>query len=185
MAAELLVTIARVLSSAGVYVIVSFRKERLLRKLLECEELPFEPLEHVELPATTGDSASFCRVRKRVGAATEIYLAALRANIDHVTDWWYQEQSPLLTRERREEVCAAWMKCARAAAHATGGAEELALPLRTAFEVLLTAEERTELSLDYFLADLSAFCSRALGGDGTVPSVLTLHQGLEFLELAS
>ena len=181
-AAELLITVVRALSPGGVYAIVSFRKQELLRRLFEFEELPFEALEHVELPAVTGESASFCRVRRRGGGAREPDLAMLRAHIDNVTDWWYQEQAPLLTRERRAEIDLVW---SLAATHTTDGAEGLSLPLRAAFEILLTAEERTEVSYDDFLGDLLPFLrGYGLAQEGPPPSMITLHQGLEFLEHA-
>jgi hypothetical protein len=182
-AAEFLATVARVLTLAGVYTIISFRNERLLRKLLECQELPFAPMEHTELPAMQGDNASFCRVRRRSGCAREPDLEALRARIDNVVDWWYREQSPLLTRARKEEIHAAWTACARKTAQADVYLEGVALPLHAAFEILLTAEERTELSFEDFLGDLCPFLS-AYGGtsDDEGPTLVTLHQALEFLE---
>ena len=110
-AADLLAKIARVLSSEGIYAVISFRSEPLLRRLFDCRYLPFGPLEHVELRAQSGEPASLYRVRRLAGHAAENDLAALQRHVDDVTDWWYRQEMPLLTPEREQHVRAAWAAC--------------------------------------------------------------------------
>ena len=91
----------------------------------------------------------------------------------------------------RFKFCAAW---AQAQAVAPPEAGHGALPLRAAFEILLTADERTEVSFEDFTDDLSAFLSEQdeqreddLAGEraaSTLVDVLTLNQGLAFLAYA-
>ena len=85
---------------------------------------------------------------------------------------WYREQAPLLTPSRAAELRAAW------AERAGGGGG--ALPLRAAFEVLLTPQERDEVGFDGFLDDVNAY----LRERGRPPDAdeLTLELALGYLE---
>lgn len=86
-AADLLAKIARVLSSEGIYAVISFRSEPLLRRLFDCRYLPFGPLEHVELRAQSGEPASLYRVRRLAGQSASLdqrleHLVAMAARLD-------------------------------------------------------------------------------------------------------
>ena len=96
----LLTTVVRLLAPGGVYALVSFRSEALLRLLLDFGG-PLELEEYVALPPLPGgEVGSFCRIR-RSGAASLPGMDALSEHIDAATDWWYTQEAPLLTPERR------------------------------------------------------------------------------------
>ena len=54
------------LAPGGVYALVSFRSEALLRRLLQCDALPFEQMHHVPAAAPT------LRLRVRVGVRVRV-----------------------------------------------------------------------------------------------------------------
>jgi SAM-dependent methyltransferase len=103
--ARLLRSVDWLLSPGGAYVVISFRKKELLLALLTCQELGWT-VEHAELPMAKGEPASCCTLRK---AAAETLSGAcgrrsrweeLSAHVQTVVDWWYTQESPLLTAER-------------------------------------------------------------------------------------
>jgi len=165
--AQLLLAVRRVLAAGGVYVAISFRSAELLRPLLTCDELGMEPPELEPIVALQGEDATLCRLRTRHdggGADAE----AVAAHVQRVTDWWYREQQPLLTPERREALEAAWM----AQGAGAGGGR---LPLRVAFGLVLSADEQEEVGLEAFVEDVRGFLENDADD-------LTLEQAFAYLE---
>jgi len=181
-AAALLLAVHWLLATHGVYVIISFRDVELLRSIVGWEGFSWMVDDTYDLPppADVGRAGTLLIVRKR-GHGTAISAdkkPCLRQHVQVTTDWWYQQEHPLLTAERREDICTAWtlraMEHAQATCHNSGG-ETAALPLSVAYEVLFTPLERTELSYEDFSLEIRA----ALGGGDSKD--LSLHSALEFL----
>ena len=175
-AAPLLCNVARLLSGGGVYVVVSFRKRELLVPLLSCEALPWT-VEHVPLlPASgVGAPSSVCIMRKRLAASEDgdggggggslpSARAVVAEHLQAVSDWWYQQEAPMLTADREAELREAWSAAMRqlrsSVASAVGATPPTppppcdSLPLALAFEVLFTPSERAEIGFDGFVSDL-------------------------------
>ena len=135
--AALLCTVHGILSAGGVYVAISFRPAALLLPLLSCAELQMEPPELVHITARAGEDATLCRLRKRATATKPPQLAPVAAATGAVLDWWYREQQPLLTAERRGLLAADWaaaVAAAAAAAVAAAAAAAAATPVAAALE---------------------------------------------------
>lgn len=160
-AARLLCNVAWLLAPGGVYVVISFRKPALLLAVLSCAELAWT-VKHQLLELPGSEPASFCVLRRKntsAGASTPPDVEAVARHVQLVADDWYTRVDPLLTREREERTRVAWAAVLAKTGHASG---EL-LPLRTAFEVLLTAEERGEIEFGDFMSDIAPFVERSSG----------------------
>lgn len=165
--AQLLLAVRRVLAAGGVYVAISFRSAELLRPLLTCDELGMEPPELEPIVALRGEDATLCRLRTRHeggGADAE----AVAGHVQRVMDWWYREQQPLLTPERREALETAW----QAQGAGAGGGR---LPLRVAFGLVLSADEQEEVGLEGFVEDVRGFLEHDAAD-------LSLEQAVAYLE---
>ena len=96
-----------------------------------------------------------------------------------VLDQWYTQENPLLTTRREQQLRDAW---ADALARGLGGASAAAvghrggvLPLAVAYELVLTAEERTEITLPEFEEDIATFLAAADVSDSTATKVSSDH----------
>ena len=174
-AAALLCTVRRLLAAGGAYAIVSFRAPELLRPLLTCAALGLSEPACTSIAPPGGEVASavtLCVLRPVPAASADVDVGAVADHIARVLDWWYREQAPLLTPSRAAELRAAW------AERAGGGGG--ALPLRAAFEVLLTPQERDEVGYDGFLDDVNAYLRER--GRPPDAGALTLELALGYLE---
>jgi len=173
------------LSPRGVYVVVSFRKPELLVPVLSCPELGWE-VRHtaLRLPGVE-QQASVCVMRRAEAAAggRPPDEAVVGRHIGAVVDRWYREESPLLTAEREQQLRAGWEAAlARLSLLASAAMPEGHLPLREAWELMLTCEERGELPADEFAADVGEFLGRAGAAAAPGAATLGLAQALAYLQ---
>ena len=131
---------------------------------------------------TSAPSSTLASSRRAGTHADLPTVESVGARLKLVVDEWYRNVDPLLTREREEQTRARWadavasLRAAEAAAAAGGHAraggqggsggfevppQPEHLPLRTAYEVLLTADERGEMDFDDFAADVAPFLAEA------------------------
>ena len=102
-------------------------------------------------------------------------VAAVASHVQAIVDQWYRDEAPLLTAEREQQLRVDW---AAAVAEATpGGPSDGALPLRAAWHVMLTPDERGELPLDEFAEDAAAFMELS----GTAGGTIRLERALAYL----
>ena len=157
-ASRLLCNVARMLSSGGVYVVISFRKRELLVPLLTCDQLPWTVEHRPLLPATgLGSPSSICIMRKCASAGgMPPSVDVVSAHLQAIQDQWYQHDNPLLTAEREAHLREAWSTAAMRQQDRPprGVLPTDHLPLAVAFEVLFTPEERGEIGIDGFVSDL-------------------------------
>ncbi|KAL1504679.1 hypothetical protein AB1Y20_008459 [Prymnesium parvum] len=183
-AAALLSTVTRLLAAGGVYAVISFRKQALLRRLLHINCLLFDAMDEVDLPVGDG-GGSLCLFRRRVDSFVTPDLNALATHIDRTLDWWYTQEVPLLTKEREQQICLEWdRKLENLNRNAFGPAHSLnacTLSLQSAFEVLLSDEERTEVQYEDFTQDLVYFFKERFGRE-ELPERISLQEGLAYLE---
>jgi SAM-dependent methyltransferase len=195
-AARLLRNVWRALAPGGVYLIVSFRSRDLLLPILSAPQLPWAAAPDaraLDLASASGRVATVVTLRKpaEAGEAAEPPdVDALHAHVSAVLDAWYRDTDPLLTPRReaklRREWAAALDARARAPVELTEGAAEgtaegaapAGLPLRAAYVLLFTEEEREEMSFADFLGDAEPFLARH--GDGA--DEISLQQALAFIE---
>ena len=154
------------LAPEGVYVVVSFRKPDLLVPLLSL--LDWEVV-HAPLPLSDREQpASVCTMRRAANGAPPTF-DALSLRTGELLDQWYREEAPLMTAERAQQLRTDWaaaLAARRADSGRDAGAAEPAadgpLPLTVAWEVMLSADERSELPLDDFAADVAPFLAEPL-----------------------
>ena len=113
-------------------------------------------------------------------------LATVQAHITKTLDWWYGEQAPFLTAERRREIAELWSSrsALRAADHhtKTPSYSPGRLSVEESYTVLFSARERTEISLDEFRGELRDFlASGASKHSGEAQAGLSLEEALDFL----
>lgn len=85
-AAKLLCSVHQLLSSGGVYVVVSFRSADLLLPLLSCASLAWK-VTHATLPMSTGEPASICTISKRDNGS-QCQEEAVSKHVEQILDWW-------------------------------------------------------------------------------------------------
>ena len=200
-AARLLCNVAWLLEPGGVYAVISFRKPELLIPLLSCPALNWS-VEHTPLPMQDGEEpASLCIVRNKSpesadGCNNVPELEAVSEYVNEIVDNWYLEEAPLLTEERKEKLRREWKAALEAERLRRGGVHEPSangnaearllegkLPLKDAWVIMLTEEERGELSYEEFVVDVDGFVERepqVLTGEDAM--AITLAKAMEYLQ---
>ncbi len=157
-AAPYLRAIEAMLAPGGVFAAVSFREERLVSRLLGSGDLAWTVCRCIELEAEDGGPRQglLCVVHKweRAPATRTTDKDNLEQHILDVLDTWYTEEQPYLTSEREAAIRQCWFE---RSSGGEAGAAPPALPVQAAYEVLLTADERTEVRFDDFVDDLGRY----------------------------
>ena len=186
-AARLLCNVAtQLLAPNGVYLVISFRKPALLVPLLSCPELPWE-VTHTPLLLSDGEQpASVCTMRRlpppiATGRAAPDVVGVAQ-HIEATLDKWYREEDPLLTADREQTLRRNWQLAATSFSDGQ-------LPVRVAWELILTDDEREELPLGDFADDVAAFLDKLEGVvDGrwapgaSLDATISLEQALQYLQ---
>jgi len=179
-ATKLLCSVDQLLSSGGLYVVVSFRSADLLLPLLSCASLAWN-VTHEPLPMSNGDPASICTISRR-GDGGPCQEEVVSKHVDQILDWWYTQQRPMLTADREQQIRDAWTASVPNDGCEQDGADldSIRLPLHRAFILLFTAEERVELDMHDFVEDILAH----LGSEAPLaalegPQASTEHSAVE------
>jgi len=190
--AALLLQVYRSLKpQGGRYILISFHNIGLLMPLLrdlpgaqwqvDCKQIT----RHVETavsytlpsnltpctPTTTPSKPLNVLIAKRHSHHERDSALSLDAAIEHVrnvSNTWFQQQHPILTPTRVDELQTSFAT---------------PLPLPTAFQALFTPQEKEHLTYEHFLQDWEAFSSSdAYKYDPAMPQVVTLDLAIQFLK---
>lgn len=107
----------------------------------------------------------------------------VREHIEATCDKWYQTTSPMVTTEReaklRQDFQNAYLSQQQADSAVT---EEVALDLKTCYEILFTKEEKQVLPYDYFIEDWDAYCQNQCRGEDFPRDGMTIKTAIDFLK---
>ena len=179
--------VEQMLAPSGKYILVSFRKEALISQIFACENLNLTLVRIVALQGPDGGHGGFlCELHKSPNPHKSQPFKIDNSNhvdiyLNNVLDTWYREEMPYLTAAREASICENWHEAA-----ARARVDKSMLPLSSAFEVLLTKQERTEVTYEDFCADMVDFIiSRERDGSKVkLPKTLDLDTALQFIAFA-
>jgi hypothetical protein len=126
-------------------------------------------------------------------------LEQVRMHIERTCDEWYQVTNPMVTREREDQLRAAF-SCAAAASKKMNvacdddrggddgaellsrGADDVELDLKTCYDIIFTEAEKEHLVYEHFLEDWCAYCGRWDDGNESIHNEgMTVATALDFL----
>ncbi len=195
--AAFLCEIYRTLICQGIYLIISFHELDLILPLLR--DLPganwsvshttmerqvenIQANENGRIGTTPENDGIISRKPLNVliarklseSGASSLVFETVVQHVQEINDRWFQEEQPLLTNERIEQLKASFF-----------GSEKLSkrLSLGEAYEVMFTEAEREHLTYEYFLEDWEAFCEPATHevGETNSTAIMTFDLALNFL----
>eukprot|EP00533_Pseudo-nitzschia_delicatissima_P012599 CAMPEP_0197266580 /NCGR_PEP_ID=MMETSP1432-20130617/3089_1 /TAXON_ID=44447 /ORGANISM="Pseudo-nitzschia delicatissima, Strain UNC1205" /LENGTH=156 /DNA_ID=CAMNT_0042731467 /DNA_START=118 /DNA_END=588 /DNA_ORIENTATION=- len=111
-----------------------------------------------------------------IGASSLVFETVVQ-HVQEINDRWFQDEQPLLTKERIEQLKASFF-----------GIEKLSkrLSLEEAYGVMFTEAEREHLTYEYFLEDWEAFqqeeqTTKEEDGEINSTAIMTFDLALSFL----
>lgn len=164
--------------------------------------LEFDPETYLPPVSSAWISGSFCpdehyrktitvftcrrRINPKKEEAKQTYTLdrqLVREHIEATCDKWYQTTSPMVTNEReailREDFEKAYLSQQQADSKVR---EEVALDLKTCYELMFTKEEKQVLPYDYFIEDWEAFCQNRRRGEDFPRDGMTIKTVIDFLK---
>lgn len=114
----------------------------------------------------------------------------VRQHIERTCDEWYQTTNPMVTSEREEQICMAFLEAAAAKMNVKDDDPEgrelpsadITFDLRQCYDVLFTDAEKEHLDYEYFLEDWGAYCEQKMHNNENHQGGMTVAIALDFLK---
>lgn len=106
----------------------------------------------------------------------------VREHIENTCDKWYRTTSPMVTNEREAKLRQDFQNACLSKQDESSLKGEVALDLKTCYDLMFTEEEKQVLPYDYFIEDWDAYCQNLRRGEDFPRQVMTINTAIDFLK---